>query len=530
MTKTGIVSFLAAGLLAAVVPLTQTQAARPPGIGFHGRHVVRGNLGQASANARVTAKEALSRYARTLGVEPGGFRFESVQRSPIGRHVRGREFQGGVPVEGTTVLVSIVRGEVAQIDAFSRANIPGRPVANPVPAAVAEAAAQMALGVTSPLRVNSERLLVTRGDGLADTWRVSVVSLSPTIATTVDVDAATGQVVSSLDTNRYLKGSAMVFDPNPIVSTRDNTLRQPAEQGQPVDADLDSPELTAARIQRPLRELDPTALAAGHLEGPWVKVVADGMESLDGNFNFTRSDSRFEATMAYAHLDRLQRYFQSLGFKGETGVNAEQQDVVAEPIQGFDNSFYQPGNDIMVLGAGGVDDGEDAEVVVHEYGHAVQDAQVPGWGETHEGGAMGEGWGDFLAADYYARRISKGFQNKCLMEWDSTSYSDETPTCLRRLDRDKTYPKDKDEDVHLEGELWSGFLWTLRAKLGDNSVQRTDRSTKLVLTSHFLLTPQAEFGDAVAALRKAAKGLGHPGWVRKINRSANHWGLPLNPK
>ncbi len=50
------------------------------------------------------------------------------------------------------------------------------------------------------------------------------------------------------------------------------------------------------------------------------------------------------------------------------------------------------------MGAGGVDDGEDAEVILHEYGHAVHDAQVPGWGDTHEGGAMGEGWGDFLAA------------------------------------------------------------------------------------------------------------------------------------
>jgi Zn-dependent metalloprotease len=529
MTKTGVASFLAAGLIATAIPLSQTQAAPPSGIRFRTAHALRGSLGSASTDARSTAREALGRYASTLGVDAGTFRFESVQRSLIGRHVRGRQFRDGVPVQGSTVLVSIIGGKVAQIDAYAQ-DLPGRPTADPISAAAAKSVAKVALGVTRALKIDAERLLVPNAGTLVDTWRVSVLSAAPALATAVDIDAATGEVLHSLDTNDYIKGSAMVFDPNPIVSTRDNTLRQPVEQGQPVDADLDSPELTAARIKRPLRELDPTAMAAGHLEGPWVKVFADGMESLDGNYDFTRSDPRFEATMAYAHLDRVQRYFQRLGFKGETGANAEQQDVVAEPIQGFDNSFYQPGNDIMVLGSGGVDDGEDAEVVVHEYGHAVQDDQVPGWGNTHEGGSMGEGFGDFLAANYYARKISKGFQNECLMEWDSTSYSSENPTCLRRLDRDKKYPKDKDDDVHLEGELWSGFLWTLRHKLGDTSIKRSDRATRLVLTSHFLLTPEAEFGDAVAALRKAAKGLGHPGWKRKINRAANHWGLPLNPK
>jgi hypothetical protein len=372
--------------------------------------------------------------------------------------------------------------------------------------------------------------LVRRGGRLVDTRSVHVLSLSPALAATVEVDSASGAVARILDSNLYLKGSTKAFDPNPIVSTKDKTLRQPGETQQPADPDLDSPELTAARVELPLKELDPTALAAGRLEGPWVSVVSEGMQSLDGNFDLTRSDPRFEATMAYAHLDRVQRYFRSLGFTGNKGANAESQDVVAMPIQGFDNSFYQPGNDVMVMGAGGVDDGEDAEVIVHEYGHAVHDAQVPGWGETHEGGAMGEGWGDFLAASYYARTISKGFQDKCLMEWDSTSYSTDDPTCLRRLDRNMKYPEHKDDEIHLAGQMWAGFLWTLRAKLGKNSIQRSDRSIKLVLTSHELLSPSAEFGDAVAALRKAAKALGHDGWARKVDRAANKWELPLNPK
>jgi len=37
-------------------------------------------------------------------------------------------------------------------------------------------------------------------------------------------------------------------------------------------------------------------------------------------------------------------------------------------------------------------------VIVHEYGHAIQDDQVPNFGLSSEGGAMGEGFSDYLAA------------------------------------------------------------------------------------------------------------------------------------
>jgi hypothetical protein len=51
-----------------------------------------------------------------------------------------------------------------------------------------------------------------------------------------------------------------------------------------------------------------------------------------------------------------------------------------------------------------VRDAEDAEVIFHELGHAIQDAQVPGL--LNDGGeevrAISEGFGDYWAASYYA--------------------------------------------------------------------------------------------------------------------------------
>ncbi len=48
----------------------------------------------------------------------------------------------------------------------------------------------------------------------------------------------------------------------------------------------------------------------------------------------------------------------------------------------------------LTFGTGGVDDAEDAGIIAHEYGHSIQDNQVPGFGSSAEGGAMGERiWG-----------------------------------------------------------------------------------------------------------------------------------------
>ncbi|MCA1712343.1 MAG: M36 family metallopeptidase [Actinobacteria bacterium] len=508
------------GLAAATLPAT---AGSGTSVDFRSASVVRGDLGSATGTGWAL-KALQARF------DVSGARVEHVRESVVGTHVRGREFRGGVPVQGSDWVVSAVNGRVVQVEAHHVVT-PGTPAAKPVGEAVAKAAALSRLDVVSLLAPAAvTRVLAPEAGRLVDTYRVSVVALNPAEAAVVSVDAATGGVLSISDDARYEDGSALVFDPNPIVTKRDITLRQPLEQQQAVDADLDSADLTAQRKKLPLKDLDPAALSQGRLSGPWVNVIAAGYDAnINGaNFDLTRSDPRFEGLMTYAHLDRYQRYLQSLGFKGKAGVNAEAQDVVALPVQGYDNSFYSPGNDLMLLGAGGVDDGEDAQVTLHEYGHAVQDAQVPDYGQTAEGGAMGEGFGDFQAGAYYAR-TSGGFQDVCLMAWDSTSYADGPQTCIRRMDSPKVYPKDIKDEVHADGEIWSTFLWQVRAGLPGGAVQKSDNALKLVITMHEFLTPQAKFGDAVASLRTAAKALKHPEWAKVIDRAATSRGLPLNP-
>ena len=89
--------------------------------------------------------------------------------------------------------------------------------------------------------------------------------------------------------------------------------------------------------------------------------------------------------MAYYWITQAQRYIQSLGFGAALpAVNRRQVGVRINQFGG-DNSFFRDTKTDITLGKGGVDDAEDAEVIVHEDGHSVQDDQVPGFGTVGRG-------------------------------------------------------------------------------------------------------------------------------------------------
>src|SRR5688572_29935028 len=122
-----------------------------------------------------------------------------------------------------------------------------------------------------------------------------------------------------------------------------------------------------------------------------------------------------------------------------------------------DNSHYSPLGKDLTFGTGGVDDAEDADIILHEYGHAIQDDIIPGWGEHNEGGAMGEAFGDYCAASFFSDEKSD-ILKPTVRNWDATSYDVRIPRCLRRLDSNKLYPKDITGEEHDDGEIWSACL------------------------------------------------------------------------
>jgi hypothetical protein len=113
---------------------------------------------------------------------------------------------------------------------------------------------------------------------------------------------------------------------------------------------------------------------------------------------------------------------------------------------------------------------------------------------------MGEGFGDYLAASFYAD-LKSPVLKPCVGSWDAVSYSSANPPNLRRVDSQKKFPDDMEGEEHADGEIWSACLWELRTALGGK------KADQLVLAHHFLIPPTATFRDAAEALVTADQNL-----------------------
>jgi hypothetical protein len=258
-------------------------------------------------------------------------------------------------------------------------------------------------------------------------------------------------------------GVGSVFVSNPVQSLGDETLTD--------QKDSDAAVPSSAYHDVALSNLD----GSGFLRGDYATISSETGNpaySPTNTFRYTRHQDEFEQVMAYYWITQAQRYIHSLGF-GETRrpVNNRPQPVRIDQW-GQDNSFAtdHPKNELR-FGKGGVDDAEDAEVILHEYGHAIHFSQNFSFA-SEEAGAISEGFGDYWAvtvSDVVAKSL--GVPEKeplpCVADWDSTSYTSGPVHCLRRVDLNLHYPTDLNGEVHHDGQIWSRALWDIRQALGN---------------------------------------------------------------
>jgi zinc metalloprotease ZmpB len=286
-----------------------------------------------------------------------------------------------------------------------------------------------------------------------------------------------------------------VFYPNPVQTLGLQNLTD--------DKDADAAVFGPAYKQVVLTRLD----GSGGLTGAFAVVKSStgkAATASGGAFpTFHRDSDQFEQIMAYYWVNTAQDYLQHLGF-GSTlrPVNQRQIEVRIDQFGG-DNSFFREDKANITLGKGGVDDAEDAEVILHEYGHSVQDGQVAGFGTTLESGAIGEAFGDYLAVvvSSWKTGVPTLTPEACVADWDSVSYTSTTPHCLRRIDGNKMYPADLFGEVHRDGEIWSRALWDIRNALGDT------KATTAIVEAQFDFTVDITFHDAALATVAAAQRL-----------------------
>jgi hypothetical protein len=302
-------------------------------------------------------------------------------------------------------------------------------------------------------------------------------------------------------------GIASVFVPNPVQSQGDETLTDQKDSDAAVPAE--------AYHTVTLTNLDGT----GFLSGDYADVYSstgDLAFSPTNTFLYTRHQDEFEQVMVYYWMTQAQRYIQSLGF-GTTlpAINDEPQNARVDQW-GVDNSFETTHpKDELRFGKGGVDDAEDAEVILHEYGHAIHAAQNFNFA-PEENGAISEGFGDYWAvtvSDVVSHQLGVPELEPlaCVADWDSTSYTSTVPHCLRRIDRDLHYPADLNGEVHHDGQIWSRALWDIRNGLGP-----TEADTIILQgTNGYTGTTMPDLANRTVAAAQSLYGTSAANVVRK---------------
>ena len=131
-------------------------------------------------------------------------------------------------------------------------------------------------------------------------------------------------------------------------------------------------------------------------------------------------------------------------------------------------SFFKgdDGKNYNIFGEGGVDDAEDADVIIHEYTHAImRDATGQDPSGTQRS-TLDEANADILAASY-SRSISEHNWDK-VYTWDGhNEYWDG-----RLTSGNKHYPEDLKNNLYLDTDIWSAAIMELWGKLGRNTTDK----------------------------------------------------------
>ncbi len=292
-------------------------------------------------------------------------------------------------------------------------------------------------------------------------WRLVIGSYSPPGAWEAYYDARSGERLSAIrDRSYHVQGTGRVFVPNAVVATGINSLRDQNDSASAV------PNEAYSIVSLPGLN------GSGSLTGRYVdtRPTLNRVNRPDNDFtDLNRSNRGFEEVEAYWAIDTAQGYIRGYVSTGagdySIGVN-----VHAIPA---DDSFYAGfgnGQGQISFGDGGVDDAEDAEVIWHEYGHAVLDNQRTNMDQNFDG--MGEGFADYQAATLSTTVSGNPSYYPTLAEWDATSYHPGNPPFLRRVDGTGHYPENRSRDPHATGTIWSAALWDIHNSIGREAADR----------------------------------------------------------
>ena len=438
-------------------------------------------------------------------------------------HLTYVQQHGDVSVRGAQFIVHIREsGEVIGASQSLTETLPGDGTTEELtPAEAAEVAVKAVPGTATGDPI-VEATWLERGRELRLGWEVLVATSGPPSNYAVVVDATTGDVLS---VDRLATDAGT---PRASKLARTNPAREVAQAGgcnapappsacifvvDPIYASgnpaIDPGQANATLVGVPLANL--TNPADGNLVGRYAQLAAplldiyNDPDNVFGEGGRGGQDITFEAAMTYYWIDYTQGLLQALGYDYHAD---DPVDFVPIEPEFPDNAFYLFVEDRIHMGDApdGVREAEDAQGVIHEYGHALLQAAVPNI-ISDEGGAFHEGFSDLVSV--FTTLEFRNGDVGCLFHWA------ERGRCIRRVDTDLRYPDDLRFEVHLDAEIYTGAVWdvfegVLARDTGLTPSDCQDRSTNpcsavrgevygTLLGSLPFLTPQLDLADAAAA-------------------------------
>ena len=287
---------------------------------------------------------------------------------------------------------------------------------------------------------------------------------------------------------------AQVFMPDPL-TTANVTYGAPYVDSN----DGEITELNNERVEVDILVDYNASTGIFSLENPYVKITDHNspflppVTSTSPSFNFTRGESGFEQVNILYHITAFQEYVQTLGFNNLCNYQIHADGQAFSADQSNFNGATNPPR--LNFGIGGVDDGEDADVIIHEYGHALSYSAAPETNFGTERGTLDEALGDYLAASYSRHLNAFGWER--VFTWDGHNEFWDG----RMATSSKHYPEDRDNNIYRDADIWSGTMMEI---WGDIGRETTD---KILLQSLFSYSAGMSMRDAAWLLMQADQQL-----------------------
>lgn len=491
----------------------------------------------AAATPELMAREYLAVNKNLLGLSQAdiqALRLHALRTDAAGTVVRLRQQWKGLPVnKNAEITIHISPDHV--IDYVMNGFQYGISVSDITPAISAAAARQRLINhinTTSNIDHESSELMVLRHlntDYLV--FRVNIETDNPAGEWEAYVDAKTGTLLKAEDISNYhhekkpknkplpvakpfrvtVAGTGNVFDPDPL------TTALAAYGGSYVDgSDANAAVLTAQLKSVTLNDI---TLSAGtySLVGPYAEIrdfeaPSKGLFTQASSvFAFDRNADAFEAVNTYYHIDAMMRYLNvTLGmnihpYQYLGGVRFD-----PSGLSGADNSHYLGGSGQLAFGEGGVDDAEDADVIIHELGHGLHDWVTAG-GLSQVNG-LSEGTGDYIAGSYSR---FKGYWTSADAAYNWTfNWDGHNPFWGGRvLNYAAVYPTGLVNAIHTDGQIWA----TANMKIWDDIGRQ--KADKAFWSGLALTNSSTNQNDAANAVYQAATNMHYTNAERQAIRT-----------